>query len=99
MGRTNSSKYDEYFEINHTTKKSECKTCGDLINKNCTGMWKHMQTKHQVIIHKQNSKSSGEEDEIERPSPSKRSKKAELEPIEDQICKDCALYGSSFRYD
>ena len=99
MGRTNSSKYDEYFEINHDTKKAECKTCGDLIGKNCTGMRKHMKTRHKINIPKQNSNSSGEEDELPSPSPRKRSKKVEIEPIEDQVCEEAALNNASFKYD
>ena len=45
-----SSKYDEYFEINRTTKEATCKTCGKKITKNCYGMRGHLRSNHQIDI-------------------------------------------------
>ena len=45
-----SSKYDEYFDINHTTKEATCKTCLKKITKNCYGMRGHMRSKHRIDI-------------------------------------------------
>ena len=44
-----SSKYDEYFEINRTTKEATCKTCGKKITKNCYGMRGHLRI-HKIDI-------------------------------------------------
>lgn len=97
MPRTNNSKYDEYFDINHTTKKSKCRTCGDILSKNCDGMRKHLRLRHDIIVPKQNSNSTGVGEEYELQSPRKKSKTADVEPIEDQITKEVAKYGASFR--
>ena len=83
------SKYDAYFEINHETKKSKCKTCGIFLLKNCTGMSKHLRTKHEIVVGDDVEENTGIQ------SPSKKARI--IEPIEDQVCREAAKNGASFR--
>ena len=100
MTKPNDSKYDEFFDINHTTKKAVCKQCGKTLSKNCSGMNGHLKSKHGIIVLVQNSNDNVVGNGI--PSPSKKLKRPflksnEVEPIEDQICREVAKYGASFR--
>ena len=92
MPRPKDSKYDGHFNINHETKKAECKLCAKTINKNSTGMNVHLRSKHGVYLTVQNHPYLGE-NEFAGPSM----KKNDVEPIEDQICREVAKYGASFR--
>ena len=92
MPRPKDSKYDGHFNINHETKKAECKLCAKTINKNSTGMNVHLRSKHGIILPVTNHPYLGD-NEIAGPSK----KRNDVEPIEDQICREVAKYGASFR--
>ena len=92
VGRSNNSKYDEHFNINHETKQAECKRCSKTIVKNCTGMNVHLRSKHGIIVTVPNHPYLSDN---ETADPSK--KRTDVEPIEDQICREVAKYGASFR--
>ena len=86
----NRSKYDEHFEMNHETQKAKCKICEKLLTKNCFGMKRHLRVKHNIIMDE-----NVEEEDTEIQSPNKKAKI--VEPIEDQICREVAKNGASFR--
>ena len=89
-----SSKYDEYFDINHTTKEATCKTCGKKISKNCYGMRGHLRSNHQIDIEDRLTQLHNFT-EHETPSPNKNVKvdvNDTAEPIDDIIEED---YGNS----
>ena len=90
MGRTRKSKYDDYFDINFGMNTATCGTCQDIITKNCYGMKKHMLKKHNINV------DANDTAENEPSNPSKKIK-VEIEPIEDQICREAAKNGASFR--
>ena len=90
MGRTRKSKYDAYFEIDFALNKATCKTCQDIIAKNCYGMKKHLLKRHDINV------DANDPEENEHSSPSKKAK-VEIEPIEDQICREAAKHFASFR--
>ena len=88
------SKYNQYFVINHETKSAKCKTCNDVLRKNCSGMKKHMRVKHSIIVENEVME---EETEIQSPSKKHKMDGKVVEPIEDQICREAAKEGASFR--
>ena len=48
IDKTHDSKYDKHFVINHVSIKAVCRICGKTIRKNCSGMRKHLSSKHQI---------------------------------------------------
>ena len=96
MRKAHQSKYDPYFNIDHVLKKAACKLCTDVISKNCFGMARHLRTKHDVVAEEI---SNNEDENVQDESPSKKAKVSadEIEPIEDQICREVAKEGASFR--
>ena len=93
-----SSKYDEYFDINHTTKEATCKTCGKKLTKNCYGMRGHLRSTHQIDIEDRLSQLHNfTEHEIQIPVSNKNDNVDvgdDAEPIDDIIEDD---YGNSSR--
>ena len=53
-------------------------------------MSKHLRTKHQIVVGDDVEEDSGIQ------SPSKKARI--IEPIEDQVCREAAKNGASFRY-
>ena len=49
-GKSNDSKYDKHFVINHITNQAACRICHKTITKNCYGMRGHLRYKHQIVI-------------------------------------------------
>ena len=86
-----SSKYDEYFEINRTTKEATCKTCGKKITKNCYGMRGHLRI-HKIDIEDRLSQSHNYT-EYEIPVPNEKivqeDPKEISNPPQEIRCKVC----------
>ena len=90
MPRQRKSKYDPYFDIDFDMNKATCRTCQDVIVKNCFGMKQHLLKKHNTILDSNDTQEN-------EPSNRKKTVIEVIEPVEDQICREAAKYGASFR--
>ena len=94
--------FDDHFETNASGKHVTCLTCQKILSRNTDGMRKHMRVMHSITVPKKRAPVSMEENVNEIPpvveneieSPRKKSK---IEPIEDQVCRETAQFGASFR--
>ena len=99
MPRVYTSIFDDYFEIKPLEKQAVCKTCDRILRNNTFGMRKHMLT-HDILVPSKKRNLDEEnvsEEEPVKVSPSKKSRTEEVEPIEDQVCRETAQFGASFK--